>query len=100
MLSRLILIVLVSMLCGCNRENDRPTQPTTKNQAPAGRSRTVDEPFLEHPTGEFKTAVDAMANAIERLRALPQWKDWITFSAQGMGSRTDSYHSAEIQMRK
>ena len=29
-----------------------------------------DEPFMEHPTGEFPNAVSAMENAIGRLRAL------------------------------
>ena len=57
------------------------------------------EPFMEHPTGDFETAVDAMADAIGRLRALPQWKDWITFCAQGAGQDEDSDHFAEIRMR-
>jgi hypothetical protein len=56
-------------------------------------------PFMEHPSGDFKTAVDAMADAIERLRALPQWDNGITFTAQGMGHREDSYHEGEIRMR-
>lgn len=57
-------------------------------------------PFMEHPSGEFDSAVDAMADAIRRLRALPEWNDWITFCAQGMGHRVDSYHMAEIRMRR
>src|SRR3954471_17558302 len=57
-------------------------------------------PFMEHPSGEFESAVDAMADAIKRLRALPQWNDWITFCAQGMGPREDTYHMAEIRMRR
>ena len=57
-------------------------------------------PFMEHPSGEFETAVDAMAAAIERLRGLPEWSNWITFCAQGMGHRVDSYRLAEIRMRR
>ena len=57
-------------------------------------------PFMEHPTGDFKSAVDAMADAINRLRALPEWTDWITFSAQGMGHNEDSEQHAEIRMRR
>jgi hypothetical protein len=60
----------------------------------------MDRPFMEHPSGDFETARDAMADAIKRLRALPQWDKWITFHAQGMGSRVDSYHFAAIQMRR
>ncbi|HEY2589065.1 MAG TPA: hypothetical protein VGI81_25200 [Tepidisphaeraceae bacterium] len=57
-------------------------------------------PFMEHPSGEFDSAVDAMADAIRRLRALPEWSEWITFCAQGMGHRMDSYHMAEIRVRR
>ncbi len=60
----------------------------------------MDRPFMEHPSGDFATAVDAMADAIQRLRALPEWKKWITFHAQGMGGRVDSYHFAAIRMRQ
>src|ERR1700761_4048377 len=57
-------------------------------------------PFMEHPSGEFASAVNAMADAIKRLRALPQWNDWITFCAQGMGAREDTYHMAENRVRQ
>jgi hypothetical protein len=59
-----------------------------------------DAPFMEHPTGKFKSAVDAMTDAIRRLRALPEWNDWITFCAQGMGHDEDSEQHAEIRMRR
>src|SRR5436305_11881156 len=58
------------------------------------------KPFMEHPSGEFKSAVDAMASAITRLRALPKWDNWITFCAQGEGHRPDSDHMAEIRLRR
>lgn len=58
------------------------------------------DPFMEHPTGDFGNAVDAMADAFRRLRELPDWNEWITFCAQGMGPRLDSYHFAEIGLRK
>lgn len=57
-------------------------------------------PFMEHPTGDFESAVDAMADAIKRLRALPQWDNWITFSAQGMGHDEDSERHAEVRLRR
>jgi hypothetical protein len=69
-----------------------------------GRKSTADSdaggPFMEHPTGQFPSATDAMADAIKRLRALPAWNDWITFSAQGMGHDADSDQVAEIRMRR
>ena len=57
-------------------------------------------PFMEHPSGDFETAVAAMADAVKRLRNLPEWDRWITFHAQGMGGRVDSYHFAAIRMRQ
>ncbi len=56
------------------------------------------EPFLEHPTGEFETALDAMADGIRRLRALPKWDRWIGFNAQGQGAGPEQYAFAEILM--
>jgi hypothetical protein len=62
------------------------------------RVRTMPEPFMEHPTGEYDNATEALANAISRLRALPGWSQWITFSAQGLGQDPNSYHCAEVRM--
>ena len=58
------------------------------------------EPFMEHPAGIFESAVEAMADTIRRLRALPKWDQWITFCAQGMGPGPDTYHMAEIRVRQ
>jgi hypothetical protein len=55
-------------------------------------------PFMEHPTGDFDSAVAAMEDAVRRLRELPKWEQWITFSAQGEGRRPDSYQFAEVRM--
>lgn len=63
-----------------------------------GRARP--EPFMEHPTGQFATPVEAMTDAIQRLRMLPDWNDWITFCAQGAGQHENSYHFGEIRMRR
>jgi hypothetical protein len=56
------------------------------------------EPFMEHPTGDFDSAVAAMENAVRRLRKLPSWEQWITFGAQGEGHSPDSYKFAEVRM--
>lgn len=53
---------------------------------------------MEHPTGDFDNALEAMTNAITRLRKLPDWSAWITFSAQGMGERPDSYMFSEVHL--
>ena len=55
-------------------------------------------PFMEHPSGDFDSAVDAMADAIARLRGLPRWDTWITFFAQGCAGRPDTYSFQEIRM--
>ncbi len=55
---------------------------------------------MEHPSGKFESAVDTMADAIERLRALPEWDRWISFRAQGMGGRVDIYRVSTIRLRQ
>lgn len=55
-------------------------------------------PFMEHPTGDFDSAIAAMEDAVRRLRALPKWDQWIAFSAQGEGHGEDSYEFAEVRM--
>ena len=55
-------------------------------------------PFMEHPTGRFDRAVAAMADAVARLRAIPTWDRWITFTAQGAGHRPDSFRCAEVRL--
>jgi hypothetical protein len=91
---------LALILCGCTNSNDRPQQPDANTKPSERKVNAVDRPFMKHPSGGLDTAIDAMADAIKRLRALPEWNEWITFSAQGMGGRVDSYHFAEIRMRQ
>jgi hypothetical protein len=55
-------------------------------------------PFMEHPTGDFNSAVEAMEDAVRRLRKLSNWEQWITFGAQGEGGGPDSYEFAEVRM--
>ena len=45
------------------------------------------EPLMEHPTGEYATAIDAMEHAISRLRALPN------------GIEIHSAHKAKARLR-
>jgi len=60
----------------------------------------TDRPFLEHPTGAFATAVDAMTDAINRLMSGDQCDRWFTFSAQGQGSQPDSYHIVDLPVKR
>ncbi len=55
-------------------------------------------PFMEHPTGDFDSAMAAMEDAVRRLCALRSWEQWIIFSAQGEGGEPESYEFAEIRM--
>jgi hypothetical protein len=56
------------------------------------------EPFMEHPSGDFETGIEAMEDAIRRLRLLPCWDQWITFCAQGEGHTQDSIQFAEVRI--
>jgi hypothetical protein len=56
------------------------------------------EPFMEHPSDEYATAVDAMEAAISRLRALPECTQWISFCAQGEGSSPENIQFAEVRL--
>jgi len=53
---------------------------------------------MEHPTGDFDSAVEAMEDAVRRLRELRSWERWITFGAQGEGQGSESYEFAEVRM--
>ena len=53
---------------------------------------------MEHPTGRFDTAIAAMEDAVGRLRALPVWEQWITFTAQGEGLSLDRIQCAEVRL--
>ena len=55
-------------------------------------------PFMEHPTGDFKSATDAMEDAVRRLRGLKNWDKWIAFNAQGEGSKPESEEFVEVRM--
>lgn len=60
----------------------------------------MEEPFLEHPSGEHETAVDAIEHTIRELRALPESTPWLTLCAQGAGASDDRMHSAEVRLWK
>lgn len=57
------------------------------------------EPFMEHPTGQFTNALDAISDAIERLSKYVKQDKWITFCGQGQGTQPDSYNMIDILVR-
>jgi hypothetical protein len=59
-----------------------------------------DIPFMEHPTGEFKSALAAIASAMSRLERIGNIDKWITFSGQGQGHRPDSYQIENVPYRR
>ena len=59
---------------------------------------TGEAPFMEHPTGDHATAMDAMEAAIIALRALPERNRRITVCAQGQGGSPESIHVAEVHL--
>lgn len=59
----------------------------------------ADGPFMEHPSGEFDSALAAITVAMERLRAMGPTDKWITFSGQGEGHRPDAYHIEDVPFR-
>jgi hypothetical protein len=69
------------------------------NSRASGENDAMSEdPFMEHPTGTYPTAIDAMEEAISRLRALAEWNRWITFCAQGEGASPGSVHFTEVRL--
>ena len=55
-----------------------------------------DRPFMEHPTGENESALEAMQEAMRQLDSIDMQGRWITFSGQGQGYSPDSYHVVDI----
>jgi hypothetical protein len=55
---------------------------------------------MEHPTGDFASAKEAMGDAIARLRGLTEWPGSIAFGAQGYGGKPDTYQFGEVRLDK
>ena len=59
----------------------------------------MNQPFMEHPTGAFETAVAAMTDAIARLRQTARWPAAIVFNAQGYGGKPDTYRFEDVKLQ-
>ncbi len=90
------IMALLAILVSCSRAGPAESAP----KAPPASNARIDEsaPFMEHPSDKDETAVDAMTDAVTRLRQLERWDRWITFSAQGQGGLVDSYQPAELKL--
>src|SRR6185437_7464654 len=58
-----------------------------------------DAPFMEYPSDDYASSLEAMRSAFERLTKGGYGDRWITFGAQGKGHREDSYQSADVRVR-
>lgn len=57
-------------------------------------------PFMEHPTGRFRTALEAITSAMKRLESVDYQGRWITFSGQGMGDGPDTYPIEDVPFQE
>lgn len=68
--------------------------------AGAGRSGADDDrPFMEFPSGEYSSALEAMTSAFQRLAAGGYGERWITFGGQGRGHDEDSERMEDVNVR-
>ena len=58
-----------------------------------------DAPFMEYPSDDYASSLEAMRSAFERLTKGGYGDRWITFGAQGKGHREDSDQSADVRVR-
>jgi|SRR3954467_10836432 hypothetical protein len=58
-----------------------------------------DLPFMEYPSDDYESSLQAMTSAFERLRSGGYADRWITFSGQGKGHDEDSDQIEEVNVR-
>lgn len=56
-------------------------------------------PIVEHPSGDYATAVQAITEAFRRLSECAEASRWVVLSGQGQGWRVDSYLVADVRYR-
>ena len=67
-----------------------------------GKSSTPpddDRPFMEYPSDDYDSSLQAMTSAFERLKSGGYTDRWITFSGQGKGHDEDSDQVEEVNVR-
>ena len=63
----------ITFVCGCNNTTDQPKRPAADDKAKDAKVKPMDRPFMEHPSGDFETPVDAMADAITKAMVAPEF---------------------------
>lgn len=58
-----------------------------------------DQPFMEYPSDDYESSLQAMTSAFERLKSGGFADRWITFSGQGKGHDEDSDQVEEVKVR-
>ena len=56
------------------------------------------QPFMEYPSDDYDSSLQAMTSAFERLKAGDYGDRWITFGAQGKGHDEDSYQMEDVNV--
>lgn len=60
---------------------------------------TDDEPYMEHPTGRFASALEAITWCITQLHTVDFGERWITFCGQGQAAQPDAIAFADVRYR-
>ncbi len=55
-----------------------------------------DAPFMEHPTAEFDTTLQALGSAMQRLDRMDAGGRWIDFCGQGQGATPELTHIESV----
>jgi hypothetical protein len=58
-----------------------------------------DQPFMEYPSDDYESSLQAMTSAFERLKSGGYVDRWITFCGQGKGHDEDSDQVEEVNVR-
>ena len=64
-----------------------------------GEKMQDNDPIVEHPSGDYETAVQAITEAFRRLGECAETSGWVVLSGQGQGWRVDSYLVADVRYR-
>jgi hypothetical protein len=70
-----------------------------KDKTPPDSPTDDDGPFMEYPSDDYNTSLQAITSAFQRLKSGGYGDRWITFSAQGKGHDEDSDQVEDVNVR-